>query len=57
MVDDDALVTFRSALAVIVFDPKIKTFLVNHDPMALKQAQEAFALADHLYQQTHGNPD
>ena len=29
------------ALTVMVIDPKIRSFLQDNDPMALKQAQEA----------------
>ncbi len=33
----------RAALMVLVLDPKIRAFLAENDPMALKQAREALA--------------
>jgi len=41
------------ALTVMVTDPKIRSFLEDNDPMALKQATEALRNYFNQYQTTH----
>lgn len=37
----------QKALAVVVLDPAIYSFLAEHDPMALRQAQQALSGTDY----------